>query len=101
MAFRTKAGLAFFTAVLIAMLAAGCPTNITGDVTVGQNDYTTMCAACHSLGSFDTSGTAGDLAGNSDDIISNLGSIDVAMAGIVLSDQQVADLRAFVASVAP
>ncbi len=90
---------------LVAMLAVvaiglwGCPvpTPVTGNAANGQTDDNTLCAGCHRLGTFDTTGTAPDLSGKASLIVTNLGSISSAMSSITLTAQQVADLKAFVA----
>lgn len=73
---------------------------LTGDATNGQELYTSRCAVCHSLGTFDTSALPNtpDLLGEADEIVNDLGTIDEAMEGITLTDQEVADLKAFIDS---
>jgi len=67
-------------------------------VAAGEALYDAECASCHSAGDHDTTGFAGDLAGQGNNVISDLGSIDSAMSSITLTDQQVSDLMAFLDS---
>lgn len=69
-----------------------------GDAAAGQDKYSADCASCHSLGSSDPSGFAGDLKGTGDDLVADLGTLDGTMAGLSLSAQEIADLRAFFAA---
>ena len=99
------------SALVATLLVAGCPTTTddsvtgntnsnssttTGEATAGQTVYTQRCASCHSLGSFDSSGSAGNLRGRSSQVVTNLGSISFSMTGITLTSQEVADLKAFI-----
>ena len=92
------------TMAALALLLTGCPTNttpppgVTGDAASGKTVYDNICAFCHSLGSYDTQGFAGDLKGHETQVVNNMGSINTNMAGITLTDQQVADLKAFITS---
>ncbi len=78
---------------------------LTGDAARGQDIYengtndATACMTCHLLGSVDTSGFAGDLKDHVDDITNDLGSLDAAMSGMMLSDQDIADLKSYINSV--
>ncbi len=81
---------------LLAFMLAGCPTSttpsntgVTGSATAGQAEFSQTCAACH---------TASALVGFQNRITNNMGTISPAMAGITLTDQQVADLQAFIAT---
>lgn len=69
-----------------------------GDAAAGQAKYNDACALCHSLGSFDPSGFAGDLKDTGDDLVADLGPLDATMAGLTLSAQEIADLKAFFAA---
>lgn len=69
-----------------------------GDAAAGQTKYNDACASCHSLGSFDPSGLAGDLKDTGDDLVADLGSLDAGMSGLTLSAQEIADLKAFFAA---
>ena len=92
--------LFFVTAVIAALaLGAGCPTSttgagtgttVTGDATNGQADFASICSRCHAS-------TAVPKAGAS--LITNhMGSVNLAMISVTLTDQQVADLKAFLAT---
>jgi mono/diheme cytochrome c family protein len=87
-------------AVVDLTLLCGCApgttnlTGLTGDATNGQAILNQRCASCHRTG-----GAAAPLtAADADNVVTNLGSISLAMAGITLTNQQVADLRAFLAT---
>ena len=68
----------------------------------GQLIYEEQCASCHRLGSFDTDGFASDLAQDGDDLVTDLGTIDEAMAALdPLTDQELQDLAAFLDSFTP
>ncbi len=67
----------------------------------GQLIYEQQCASCHTLGSFDTDGFAGDLAQHGDELVNDLGTIDGAMDGLVLMDQELQDLATFLDSFTP
>lgn len=75
------------------------PSAPTGNADDGQSKYTESCASCHSLGTFDTTGGAGDLKSVPNRIVNVLGGLDSSMAGITLSNQQIADLKAFIATI--
>ena len=92
-------------AVSIALSGSSCPSGggsggLTGNAAAGQTKYTNSCGGCHALGSFDTTTAAGanDLHGKSSSVVNNLGSINAAMTGITLTDQEVADLKAFISA---
>jgi mono/diheme cytochrome c family protein len=79
-------------AVVAGLNLGGCPTQpaaVTGDVTAGQAEFTELCAGCHS---------AASLAGVANRIVNDLETVSAAMNGIVLTDQEVADLKAFLAT---
>ncbi len=82
-------------AVLAALSVGGCPTptplppGVTGDPVAGQADFDQMCAACH---------TPASLAGRQDVITNNLATVNIGKIGMTLTNQQVADLRAFLAT---
>ncbi len=83
----------FALVVLIGMSlgATGCPLfpiTLVGDPVAGEELYNTTCSQCHTLAF---------LQANSGLIISDLGTLNPAMAGIILTDQQIADLEAFLA----
>ena len=60
-----------------------------GDVAAGQATFNARCAQCH---------TAASLSNNANQITNNLGAINPVMFGITLTDEEVANLRAFVAT---
>lgn len=55
----------------------------------GQTKFNNTCANCHS---------ASALAPNADAITNNMGSVNSAMNGIMLTDEEVTDLMAFLAT---
>lgn len=67
---------------------SGCTTPVTtgGDASAGQSKFAASCATCHS---------AASLKGASSRVVNNLGSLTPAMTGITLTDQEVADIKAF------
>jgi mono/diheme cytochrome c family protein len=77
------------TILIAALSIGGCPirpsTVLTGDAVAGQTLFADKCASCH---------LAASLKGNESRIVNNLGS---GMDNIVLTDQQIADLDAFLA----
>lgn len=68
---------------------------VTGDLVAGQVIYEDDCASCHRLGSFDTTGSFRDLSGAGDDLVNDLGTLSGLMSGLVYTDQELADLAAF------
>lgn len=68
------------------------------DPNAGRDLYNRRCAGCHSAGGDDTSGFAGDLAGTGNRLVPNLGSLDGAMSGLTLTDEEIADLAAYLDS---
>ena len=60
-----------------------------GSASAGQTLFSQMCAGCHS---------AASVAGDANHIITNMGSVDSAMNGIMLTAQQVTDLKAYLAT---
>lgn len=75
------------------------PSAPTGNAADGQAKYNESCAACHTLGTFDTTGGAGDLKSVPNRIVNNLGGLSPAMTGITLNNQQIADLKAFIETI--
>jgi mono/diheme cytochrome c family protein len=71
------------------------PPPTQGTYEAGRVKYMAMCSGCHSAGKVDTSGTAGDLAGEAGDLVSDLGRVNAAMKGLMLSAQDILDLKAF------
>jgi mono/diheme cytochrome c family protein len=73
----------------LALFVCGCPMQqLTGDPVAGEAKSNATCAGCH---------TAASLAGHENLIRRNMGLVSPAMAGITLTDQEVADLKAFIA----
>lgn len=67
-----------------------------GDPVVGEQIYDTDCSFCHSAGTHDpNSELASDLAGDGALLVNDLGTISGAMSGMTLTDQDIADLAAF------
>jgi mono/diheme cytochrome c family protein len=64
----------------------------------GQTLYDSECDSCHRAGSHDTNGPFGDLAGTGSALVNDLGTIDRRMDGLILTDQEIADLAAFLDS---
>jgi mono/diheme cytochrome c family protein len=77
--------------VLMFGSQVGCsPPPVTGgDSTAGQQDYSQLCTGCH---------TAASVRGNASRVTNNMGTVDSAMNGITLTDQQVADIQAYLRS---
>ncbi len=78
--------------LLVILAAGGCPTTpggTTGDAAAGQTLFSQECSGCH---------TAAALAPARSRITNDLGTINAAMNGITLTDQQVADLQAYLAT---
>jgi mono/diheme cytochrome c family protein len=73
-----------------------------GDPAVGQQIWLTKgCGSCHSLGTFDTVAEfpgAPDLAGKGALLRNDMGTISPVMQGVMLTDQQIIDLAAFLDS---
>ncbi len=65
-------------------------STVTGDAAAGETLFDDECSACH---------TAEDLAPSANLIVNDLGTINAAMDGLTLTDQQVADLQAYLATV--
>ena len=74
------------------------PSRTESDREAGRADYNARCSGCHSAGSDDPTGFAGDLAGTGSLLVPNLGSIDSSMSGLVLTEQEIADLAAYLDS---
>ncbi len=70
----------------------GCPkppTGVTGDPNAGQTEFAQLCSACHTPATVSLARSR---------ITNNMGSINAAMSGITLTDQQVVDLQAYLAT---
>ena len=67
-----------------------------GSVERGRLIYDEQCSFCHSAGTHDpVSEFASDLTGDGGLLVPDLGTLDEAMDGIMLSEQDIADLTAF------
>jgi len=77
--------------------ASTTTTTLGGSVAAGQEIYDNECAGCHRAGSHDTDGGP-DLAGHGDLIMNDMSGYASEMAGIMLTDQEVLDLAAFLDS---
>lgn len=81
-----------FLAVVVGLNLAGCPTQsgaTTGDATAGQAKFADTCARCHD---------AASVAGAASLVTTNMGTVNAAMNGVVLTDAEVADVKAFLAT---
>ncbi len=78
----------------VVALLAGCPPTTTvvtgGDPAAGQATFNTRCSGCHP--------NPAALAGTQNLITNNMGTVNLAMTGVILSDTEVANLQAFVAT---
>jgi len=86
------------TTVSTTTTSSTTTTTVHDAVLAGQQLYDSMCAGCHSATPHDTSGFAVDLAGKGSFVVPNLESIDPVMSSLMLTDQQVSDLAAFLNS---
>lgn len=67
-----------------------------GNAVNGEQIYDTDCSFCHSAGAHDpTSEFASDLAGDGALLVTDLSTLSSEMSGITLTDQDIADLTAF------
>ena len=79
----------FLTLAGLILCVCGCaPQPGNGDATAGQATFNQRCSGCHA---------APDLAGSENIITNDMVTVNVAMAGITLTDTEVANLRAFIA----
>jgi mono/diheme cytochrome c family protein len=89
----TGVGLAILC-VAVAVGLAACGTTIvpgvTGSATAGATEFAASCVGCHAAPAV--------LKPSIDNVVNNLGTIDPAMTGIMLTNQQVADIRAYLAT---
>lgn len=83
-----KSVAVFSIAVLALVSLVGCPqpTPVQGDAAAGQTLFAQDCARCHS---------AASVAGGAALVTNNMGTLNAAMNGITLTDQQVANVKAF------
>ncbi len=66
-----------------------------GSFEAGRLKYDADCAGCHAAGTYDPQGFAGDIAGTGNLLVNDLGTINAGMNGIMLTDQEILDLQAF------
>jgi len=85
---RGLAGLGFAAAAAL-VTGAGCTPPGSGNVTAGETKFNASCATCHS---------AASLRGTASLVTNDLGTLAPQMAGITLTDQEVADIQAFLAT---
>ena len=97
--FRSKIAILMLATAIAALASLGCvdttgltgtdTSGLTGSATNGQATFTQQCASCH---------TASSLADAGGWITNNMGTVSGAMRGITLTDQQIADLRSYLAT---
>ena len=75
-----------------ANVTASAPS---GSFEAGRLKYDADCAGCHAAGTYDPQGFAGDIAGTGNLLVNDLGTINAGMNGIMLTDQEILDLQAF------
>lgn len=81
--------LTLVAAVGLVLTGCGTQTGLIGNATAGATDFTQLCVACH---------TAAAIKPFSGLITNNMGSLNAAMNGINLTNQQIADLQAYLAT---
>jgi hypothetical protein len=90
---RVAAALLGISCAAIALGLSACGTaagsGLLGDAAVGATEFDLTCARCHA---------AFEIKLFSNLIVNNMGSVNPAMKGILLTDQQIADIRAFLAT---
>jgi mono/diheme cytochrome c family protein len=71
--------------------AVGCPVTppVVGDAAAGETKFNSTCSGCH---------TAAAIAPDRNLIRANMGTLNSAMSGITLTNQEVADLKAYLAT---
>lgn len=70
-------------------------TTLVSPAARGKMIYDGRCGNCHSAGSYDTKGFAGNLAGAGNLLVNDLGVIDASMGNLILTDGEIVDLAAF------
>jgi mono/diheme cytochrome c family protein len=89
---KTCLGLGLLVA-LTGLGFAGCgtttPAGVVGNAQTGATEFATVCANCH---------TPAQIKPFSFLIRTNMSTLNAAMTGITLTDQQIADLQAFLAT---
>jgi hypothetical protein len=87
---RKVVGIAFIcisVGIVAGVVSCGTSTpTLLGDATAGAADFTALCEPCH---------TFGVIKPVSNLIVNDMGTIDAQMAGIFLTNQQIADLQAY------
>ena len=74
-------------AIVVGIVSCGTSTPpLVGDPVAGAALFNAQCTPCH---------TFGDIKPVSNLIVNNMGTIDFQMADIFLTDQQIADLQAY------
>jgi mono/diheme cytochrome c family protein len=84
-------------ALFVALLGTSCPPqtgSVIGDAAAGQALVNARCTSCHRAG-----GVTHVLdADHGEDVVSNLGTLDAAMSCLILTDQEMSDVKAFLAT---
>jgi hypothetical protein len=78
--------------LLVGLMAVGCQSTIPPGNTAalaGQTKFNESCASCH---------LAATLVGHESQIVNDLGTVNSAMNGIQLTDEEIANLIAFLAT---
>jgi mono/diheme cytochrome c family protein len=83
---RWLAALVVAVASTVVTLTGCTPPVGGGDATAGQTKFNASCVNCHS---------AASLRGTASFVTNDLGTLTPAMTGITLTDQEVADVRAY------
>ncbi|MCB9857420.1 MAG: cytochrome c [Phycisphaerales bacterium] len=90
--FRT-ATLVIALVAALSIVGCGTMTNVVptdnAAALAGETTFANDCARCHS---------ASSLKGSAGQIINDLGSLDSAMNGITLTDEEVTNLKAYLAT---
>jgi mono/diheme cytochrome c family protein len=76
-------------AALFLLGLAGCPAAepiVDDQVAAGQAKFNQSCATCHS---------AASLRGASRFVVNDMGTVTAAMTGVILTDEEVANIKAF------
>jgi mono/diheme cytochrome c family protein len=80
-------------AVVVWLAACGTTTptvpGLVGDATAGATEFNQVCTACHTVAQIQPAASR---------ITNNMAGVSFFMTGITLTDQQVADLQAFLAA---
>lgn len=74
-------------------------TIIVGDIEAGRVKYDSLCTICHSAAPYDIEATiANDLAGKGELLVLDLETINPEMEGFILTEEELANLFAFLES---